>query len=267
MKEPIPLGFPELFLASLLLLLNGLISLRLGLGLGRRLVVAALRTVVQLLLLGYVLLPVFALRHPLPVAVLGVGMIVLAGFEATKRTGTSFKGMRASAILAMLVAAGTTTLFATTIVLRAHPWWHPQYLVPLLGMILGNGLNGVSLGFERCLNRLKEGRAEVEFLLAMGATQWEASRGIAAEALRTGMTPILNAMSVVGLITIPGMMTGQLLAGAPPQQAARYQILIMFLIAGAVAMGTTIAVWLSIRRLFDDQHRLRLERLEDRGGA
>ena len=84
---------------------------------------------------------------------------------------------------------------------------------------------------------------------------------MAAEALRTGMIPILNTMTVVGIVTIPGMMTGQILGGVPPGMAARYQILILFLIASATAMGTAASVLLSIRALFDDQHRLRRERI------
>ena len=116
----------------------------------------------------------------------------------------------------------------------------------------------------RLLAMLDEGRAVIEGRLALGASGWEAARPVAAEALRGGMVPILNAMSVVGLVTLPGMMTGQILSGTDPALAARYQILIMFLIAGATALGTTLAVLLSVRALFDRQHRLRLERLARR---
>ncbi|MED6335091.1 MAG: ABC transporter permease, partial [Planctomycetota bacterium] len=139
--------------------------------------------------------------------------------------------------------------------------WEPRYLIPFLGMVLGNGLTGISLGLERCLRELDEGRVRVECLLALGATRWEASRVVAGEAVRAGMVPILNSMTVVGLVTIPGMMTGQLLGGVSPLTAARYQILIMFLIAATTAGGVTVVVVLCLRALFDDTHRLRLERL------
>ena len=125
-------------------------------------------------------------------------------------------------------------------------------------MILGNALTGVSLGLDKMLGSLDEGRGRVELRLALGATAWEASRPEAAEAIRTGMIPILNAMSAVGLITIPGMMTGQILGGTPPVLAPRYQIMIMFLIAGAVALGVGVAVLLTVRACFDEAHRLRV---------
>jgi putative ABC transport system permease protein len=131
-------------------------------------------------------------------------------------------------------------------------------------MILGNALTGVSLGLDRALGQLDEERDRIEGLLALGATWWEASRPVAADAVRTGMIPIINSMSVVGLVTIPGMMTGQILGGTSPVLAARYQILIMFLIAGAVALGTGTTVIAAVRAMFDADHRLRVDRFTRR---
>ncbi|MEO0604333.1 MAG: ABC transporter permease, partial [Myxococcota bacterium] len=150
---------------------------------------------------------------------------------------------------------------ASTLVIRVEPWWAPRYLVPLVGMILGNALTGVSLGVDRALTVVEEQQHALEALLALGASRLEAARPVAAEALRTGMIPILNAMSAVGLITIPGMMTGQILGGAEPALAARYQLLILFLIAGAVALGTTIAVFAVLAWLIDDDPKLRPDRI------
>ncbi|MEL6346871.1 MAG: iron export ABC transporter permease subunit FetB, partial [Myxococcota bacterium] len=234
---------------------------RLQLGLERKLLVAAVRSTAQLSLLAIILTPVFSMARPALVLGLGALMIVLAGFEAARRAGHRYPGVGAVSVGAMGVAALTTTAFAVLIVLQSDPWWTPRYLIPLLGMILGNALTGVSVGLERLLSGMTDRRAALEGRLAAGATWWEAVRPLAAHAIRTGMIPILNTMSVVGLITIPGMMTGQILAGADPGQAARYQLLILFLIAAAVAMGTTAAVLLSARMMFDADHRLRLEQL------
>ena len=261
---PLPLTAGQLALAGLLVLLNGGLSLWLGLGLERTLAVASARTVVQLALVGYVLAPVFAWDHPLPVLAVVLGMVVLAGREAAGRSQRRYRGMLGVSVLAMLVGAGGTAVLGVGGIVGAEPWWRPQYLIPLAGMLLGNTLTGVSLGMDRTLAMLDEGRAVIEGRLALGASGWEAARPVAAEALRGGMVPILNAMSVVGLVTLPGMMTGQILSGTDPALAARYQILIMFLIAGATALGTTLAVLLSVRALFDRQHRLRLERLTRR---
>lgn len=256
-EGPIELSVLELAIAALLLLANGLVSVWLGLGLGRKLLIAGARTVVQLTLLGYLLVYVFEASQGWLVATICALMVVLASRESVRRAGRSYGGVGVHAFLSLLLAAGVTVLLATAVVIRADPWWAPRYLIPLLGMVLGNGLTGISLGLDRCLQRFDEGRAELELWIAAGATPWEAARPVAAEAIRAGLIPILNSMSVVGLVTIPGMMTGQILGGTDPGLAARYQMLVMFLIAGATAAGTTGVVLFAVRALFDAEGRLR----------
>ena len=147
------------------------------------------------------------------------------------------------------------TGFAMGTVLRdVHPWFHPQFTVPLTGMILGNTLNGISLGLNHLQSELTQNRGEVEMLLTLGATRWEAAKSSITEALRTGMIPIINTMMVVGIVSLPGMMTGQLLAGAPPIEAVKYQVVIMFLIAAGTALGTLGVVLLAYRRVFNKRH-------------
>jgi putative ABC transport system permease protein len=107
-------------------------------------------------------------------------------------------------------------------------------------------------------------RDRVEMALALGATRWEAARDPARQAARAGMIPTLNQMAVVGVVSLPGMMTGQVLAGQSPLQAVRYQIVIMFLIAAASALGTVGAVWLTYRRLFSSDHMFLAARLVER---
>lgn len=251
----------DLVAAVALVAINGLLSLWLGLELGRKLLVASLRTVVQLIVLGLVLGWVFEeARWPIVLG-LCLAMMVVAAWAAVGRSSRRFPGARPASFAALFVGAGTTVVVATAGIVGAEPWWEPRYLITLLGMALGNGLTGVSLGLDRCLSQLDEGRGRVEALLALGATRWEAARPVAAEAIRMGMIPILNTMAVVGVVMIPGMMTGQILGGASPVDAARYQILIMFLLAAATALATTITVLLAIRSLFDSAHRLRGERI------
>ncbi|MGB5174822.1 MAG: ABC transporter permease, partial [Thermoanaerobaculia bacterium] len=129
--------------------------------------------------------------------------------------------------------------------------------------ILGNTLTGISLGLDRFTDALTQGRDRVELLLSLGGTRWEAALPAIREAARTGMIPILNSMTVVGIVSLPGMMTGQLLAGVSPVQAVKYQIVIMFLIASATALGTVGAVLLSYLRLFSRQHQFRYDGLRD----
>lgn len=254
---PIAITWLGLAFGSVLLLANGVVSLWLGLGLGRKLLVAGLRTVVQLSLLGLVLVEVFESGNPWLVGGICALMIVLAAHEAVRRAGRSYRGVRRDVFLSLLTAAAVSMVFVTTLVLQTDPWWTPRYLIPLLGMVLGNGLTGISLGLERCLASFEEERPALELWVSAGARPWEAARPTASKALRAGLIPILNAMSVAGMVTIPGMMTGQILGGTEPGMAARYQILVMFLIAGATAAGTTGVVLLAVRAMFDEGGRIR----------
>ena len=264
MSGPIELGWLTLIGAASLILVNAGLSIWLRLGLERRLAIASARTIVQLLLLGYILLPVFRWRQPWMVVALAIGMIALASREALRRAGRTFDGAWSGVFISLLVAATLTTMYGTAVIIQVDPWWQPRYLIPLLGMVLGNGLNGISLGLDSGLTALDEGRGRVESLLALGATRWEAARPVIQVAVRTGMVPILNTMSVVGLVSIPGMMTGQILGGTPPEQAARYQVLIIFLIAGATGLGVVGSILFAVRSVFDEQHRLRPERIRTR---
>ena len=264
MTEAIHLGWLEVGGAALLLLVNGLLSVALRLGLERKLLIATVRSVVQLTLLSWFLVPLFtwpAWWLVLPVA---LAMTVLASWEATRRVRRRFRGMLLGSFLGMAIGAGGTVAWGTLVLLQPEPLWDPRYLIPLVGMVLGNALTGVSLGLDRALASLDEGRGRVELLLSLGGTRAEAGRHVVQDALRTGMIPILNTMSVVGLVTIPGMMTGQILGGADPVQAARYQMLILFLIASAVAVGTGVSVLVAVRALLDGEHRLRFDRIERR---
>jgi putative ABC transport system permease protein len=132
-------------------------------------------------------------------------------------------------------------------------------VIPIAGMILGNSLNGVSLALDRMYGEVRARASEVEVRLCLGYSTWEAARPHVRAALRAGMTPTINALMVVGLVSLPGMMTGQILAGADPLTAVRYQIVVMLMIAGAVTIGSLLMVGLSFRRLFTAEDALRPE--------
>ena len=261
MNGPVELGPLQLGLAALLILLNAAISMRLQLGLGRRLLLASLRSVVQLSLLGLLLTWVFSVQGPWAVLPLMVLMALIAGFEAVKRTTRRVPGIYGVSIGVVLATSMAITFYGLVAVIGIEPWYAPRYAVPILGMVLGNTLTGISLGLETTLRGFDRDRAQVELLLAHGATRKEASREVVRGAVRTGMIPILNAMIAAGLISIPGMMTGQILAGQDPASAARYQMFILFSIAAGVALGTMGVVLLTARLVFDGRERLRPERI------
>jgi putative ABC transport system permease protein len=129
-------------------------------------------------------------------------------------------------------------------------------------MVLGNTLTGISLGLDRFMESLVNQRQKIETLLALGATRWEATHEEIKAAIRTGMIPMINSMMVMGIVSLPGMMTGQILAGANPLDAVRYQIIIIFAIASATALGTLGVVLLAWQSLLNSSHQLCLDRLK-----
>lgn len=259
----IALSYWDIALAGLLLIFNAGLSLAFQLGLGKRLLVAGTRMVVQLTMVGLVLKTLFALASPLYTGLAAVVMVLFAGREAVARQDRRFEGYWSYGIgtSAMMTAALIVTVFALTTQVHADPWYDPRYALPLLGMILGNTMNGVSLGLERLVSGAVLRRPAIEAQLLLGADFRDAMRGVIGDAMRAGLTPIINSMAAAGLVSLPGMMTGQILAGVAPVEAVKYQILIIFLIAGGTGFGTFVAVLGASRRLTDSRQRLRLDRL------
>lgn len=260
----ISLSSIDLSLAAALVLLLALMSRRIYPGLAGQLLVAAVRTVIQLLLIGLVLKALFASSSLLWVLLLSLVMLAIAGREVMARQHRRFAGAWGYGIglVSMFISSFSVTLFALLVVLGTRPWYEPQYSIPLLGMLLGNTMNGISLALDRLTQAAWDQRAVIEARLMLGHSADQAISGIRRQVFRSGLIPIINAMAAAGVVSLPGMMTGQILAGAPPVEAVKYQILIMFLIASGAGFGTLAAVRLAVRRLFDERQRLRLERLE-----
>jgi putative ABC transport system permease protein len=257
------LTLPDLMLASLLVLaLIGLGS-RLGLGIGRQLAIAALRTTVQLLLVGLILESVFASSQLPLVALIMLVMLTVAAWEILARQKRKLKGWWGFGVSAfsLFISSFLITALALTLVIGAQPWYLPQYAIPLLGMLLGNTMNGIALGMDRLVQTAWQQRSVIEQRLMLGQRDCDAIREIARDAMRAGMIPIINAMAAAGIVSLPGMMTGQILAGSPPVEAVKYQILIMFLVTAGTGFGVISVLQLIARRMFDKRERLRLDLL------
>ncbi len=253
----------DLVLASLLVVALAGLSRLLVLGLGRRILVAALRTTGQLLLVGLVLKALFAHEHLGWVTLMALVMLGVAGWEIMARQHRRFAGWWGYGVgtLSMFLSSFSVTILALAVIVGPEPWYTPQYAIPLLGMLLGNTMTGIALGIDRLTESAWQQRAVIEARLILGHHWHEAIGKIRQSSTRSGMIPTINAMAAAGVVSLPGMMTGQILAGAPPVEAVKYQILIMFLIAGGTGLGLVGAIWLGSRRLFDERQRLRLDRL------
>ncbi|MCP1120678.1 ABC transporter permease [Robbsia andropogonis] len=251
----------QLTAAAALVLINGLLSFFLKLDLGKSLLIASLRAVAQLLLIGLVLGTVFRFSHWYAVVPVMMVMTATAAFAANGRSKIAYPGRLMDSFVSVAVGGWLITMFSLTLVMQVHPWYDPRYAIPTLGMVLGTTLTAVALGMERVTDAFANGRPTIEAQLAMGATRWEAAAEPIRKALTAAMIPVINQMSVVGVVSLPGMMTGQILAGEAPGNAVRYQIVVMFSIAAASAIGSGLAVFLAYRRLFSRDHRFLFERL------
>lgn len=259
----IELSWWQLLLAVGLVILLSLLAHLARLGISRSLLLAALRTVVQLALIGLVLEVLFAVSSLVWVGLMALVMLLLAGREVTVRQRRRLTGGWTYGISAfsMLISSFALAIVTLALLIGPDPWYMPQYAIPLLGMLLGNTMTGVALSLDRLTELTWQQRQVIEARLLLGQYWSEALGPIRREAMRAGMLPSINAMAAAGIISLPGMMTGQILAGTPPALAVKYQILIMLIITLGAGLGTLLAVTLASRRLFDARQRLRLDRL------
>jgi putative ABC transport system permease protein len=263
MTSYISLSYWELAAASVLVFINAGLSIIFGLKVHRSLLVGAVRMVVQLTLVGLVLTTLFSVVSLLWTGIAAFAMVLFAGHEAAQRQERRLSGWWSYGLGTgcMMTSSVLVTVFALVYTLRPDPWYDPRYVIPLLGMILGNCMTGISLGLDTLTTSLMNRRASVEAQLMLGATRQVAAAPVTREALRSALMPMINSMSVTGVVSLPGMMTGQILGGVPPAEAVKYQILVMFLIAGGTGLGAVTAVLGGVYRLTDGRHRLRLDRL------
>jgi len=259
----IALSYWELAATSVFVLINAGLSVMFGLNIHRSVLVAAIRMVVQLTLVGLVLTTLFSVVSPLWTGIVALAMVLFAGHEAAQRQDRRLSGWWSYGLGTgcMMMSSVLVTVFALMAALRPNPWYDPRYAIPLLGMILGNCMTGVALGLNTLTTSLFNRRASVEAQLMLGATRQVAAAPVMREALRSALMPTINSMAATGVVSLPGMMTGQILGGVPPSEAVKYQILVMFLIAGGTGLGAVTAVLGGVYRLTDGRHRLRLDRL------
>jgi len=253
----------DLSIASLLVIILAFLSLVLKLGLAGQIIVAAIRTVVQLLLIGLLLKLLFTQVDLLFISILSIIMLLIAGREVMARQQRRFGGWWGYGLgtMSMFISSFALTVYALIIVIGTEPWYTPQYAIPLLGMMLGNTMTGVALALDRLTTSAWQQRNVIEARLILGQDWRTAIGDITRDSVRIGMMPMINAMAAAGLVSLPGMMTGQILSGTDPLEAVKYQILIMFLITAGTGFAAILATWLGAKHLFDDRQRLRLERL------
>ncbi len=219
---------------------------------------ASLRATAQLCALGYVLAFLFRKDSWAWTSLAMLGMMGVSTWTVFDRTEVRYPGLIRDCFLALSASllfgmAPLLFLFGDSESLRKT-----AVVLPFLGILLGNSLSGLSLGLAQWLRELRQRQNEVEFWISLGASPAQGSAKLNRSAFRTAMTPILNSLAVAGVVSLPGMMTGQLLAGGSPNQAVRYQLVVLFLISGVIFSSLWLALHLGLRRAFDPWGALQL---------
>lgn len=229
-----------------------LVSLWKHLGLEQDLLVGTIRAAIQLLAVGYVLFWVFELENWWATLAMLTVMITVAARNAAKR-GKGLPGVTARIATALVVTEVVTV--GLMLLLRIIPLM-PQYIIPISGMVVGNAMVNSGLLLNRLKGEVDARRSEIEAWLALGASPRQAASGVLKTAIRAALIPSIDALKTVGLVQLPGMMTGQILAGANPIEAVKYQLLIMYSLSAAAAVCSILLGSLSLPLFFNRAEQL-----------
>lgn len=242
-----------------LIVLAVAVSYRRKLDLEKDLVLGAVRAAVQLVAIGYVLVLLFHTESSLLVVGTLCVMLTVASWTAARRVshGPGWRVLMPRAALAIGTAFGIALLPVLAWIIPVRPMLSAQYAVPIGGMVMASGMNVVALTLERVMSSAHQRSFAIEQALALGASPSQAMRSIQRQALRAALTPTINSLLTLGLVQLPGMMTGQILSGTSPLQAVRYQLIIMYQLVAVAAVAGTLAAWFAERVLFDKRGRLR----------
>jgi len=230
-----------------------------------QIVISSLRMTVQLVIAGYVLVYLFDQDSIWLILLVLAGMEVFAIANAIRRANMPLPtGIKRIIAIALPIGTLTSLAFFLVVVVGEDAWRTPQYVVPLAGMIIGNAMTGITLGATRMVDGIRSRRAEVESALMLGATPRAATRLIVRSSFDAAILPTVNSMVGMGIVILPGMMTGQILSGTSPLIAIKYQIAIMLGILGSVSFSVLILAEWGYRTFFTAEAQLRTETLPQR---
>ena len=257
MKGIINLTVMQVALAYVFVIIVLIIVRARGIKREKEIIISSIRMTLQLVLVGYLLVYIFNN----PNAFITIGTIILMEAFAVYTVFKKFKKQLSKAlkqVIALSMGIGTLSclVYFLLVVVRISPWYEPQYFIPIAGMIVGNSMTGISLGVKSLVEGMTIQRALVEEALILGATPQDASRSIINSTFDAAILPTINSMVGMGIVFLPGMMTGQILSGTDPTTAIAYQIAIMLGILGAVALTVFIMLNWGYRTFFNKKHQL-----------
>ena len=257
MKGIIDLTVVQVALAYIFVLIVLIIVRARGIKREKEIIVSSVRMTLQLILVGYLLVYIF--NNPNPFVTMGI--IALMEVFAIYTVFKKFKNQLSKALKQVIAASmlmGTLSclVYFLLVVVRISPWYDPQYFIPIAGMIVGNAMTGISLGVKSLVEGMTIQRAAVEEALILGATPRDASKDIINSSFDSAILPTINSMVGMGIVFLPGMMTGQILSGTVPTTAISYQIAIMLGILGAVSLTVFMMLQRGYKTFFNTESQL-----------
>lgn len=228
----------------------------------KEILIATIRMTIQLMIIGYILAYIFSHANPLFTILILIFMLVFAIYNIYRRVNDPLdRELKKKIALSMSIGVVGTLAYFVLVTLSVSPWYNPRFVIPIGGMIIGNTMTGVSLGVNTLLDGMRTKRKMVESALMLGATPKEAARPIINQAFDSAMLPTINSMVGMGIVFLPGMMTGQIIAGASPLSAIRYQIAIMLGVVGGASLTVLLFVQIGYKAFFNERCQLK-ERLK-----
>lgn len=243
----------SLVIASLLIIIPIFISYKESLELCKEIIISMIRAVVQLILVGYILNTVFGIDNPIFTIGLVLVMLINAAIN-TKNRGNGIKNVVFISFISMLI--GTAIIMSVLVFSKAIKLV-PNQVVPVAGMIISNAMIAIGLSYKNLSNSFKNRRAEVEVKLSLGADVKEASYDIIRESIKIAIMPTLDSAKTLGIVALPGTMTGLILAGTSPLVAIKFQIMVTFMILSSSSVATVLATYMSYKTYFNQRKQLK----------
>jgi len=245
----------SLLLSLMLVVIALLISQKEKLGMSKDIIWSVCRAIVQLVIVGYVLKSIFDLNNRWLTILMVLFICVNAALNARKRS----RNIDNALMISFLAITSGTALTLTILVLSGAIEFIPMQVIPISGMIAGNAMVAVGLCYSNLNQRFSDNQQKILEMLSLGASVKLASARLIRDSIRASMIPTVDAAKTVGLVSLPGMMSGLIFAGIDPVKAIKYQIMVTFMLIGTASLSTIIAAYLAYRRFYTARAQLKIE--------
>jgi len=238
------------------MLLVALIAYLAKLGITKSIFIGTVRSFIQLIIMGYILSFVFGTNKWYFTVLIVMIMFVFAAWDSFKSIKFKPPKIFTNSLIAMFLGSVFPLIYLFYVLLRVDPWFNPQYIIPISAMVISNTMSGVSICLNHFGSNLKLRKLEVEAKLSLGANSNQATEDIQKSSINAGLIPTINALMVLGIVKLPGMMTGQIIGGVDPVESVKYQLLIMYIISASTAISLYILVKLLQKSIFNRRGQL-----------